>query len=78
MLSADLSTLGFTPNQIQIYDYLLTHTPAKAAAIVRHLKINRAVVYKTLDELIAKRLVGKTLKGGVAEYTVLTPKALEE
>lgn len=78
MLSQHLLALGLTPNQIKVYEYILDNSQVKATAIINHLSANRAVVYKTLDELIQKKLIAKVTKNKVAEYFVLCPTALQD
>jgi len=78
MITKQLQTLGLTNNQIKIYEYILNHDPVKATELVNQFSMNRAVVYKTLNELIHKKLILKIVVNKVSTFTILEPTILEK
>ena len=67
-LSEKLIQLGFTKNQAAVYSSLIELGQCKAGAIIKKTNLHRNIVYEALDDLVSKKLVFKTSKGGVALF----------
>jgi len=76
MLENNLKELGFTPNQIRVYISLLRQGQTKVGPLVSKLNLHRYVVYQCLEQLIARKLVMRVKKRGVAYYSPSDPKPL--
>lgn len=76
MLKEKLLQLDFTPNQTDVYLSLLELGETKVGPIIQRTNFHRNIVYRALDELIAKKLVSRITKRGVFYYGVLNPEPL--
>ncbi len=74
----NLLQLGFTNNEANIYSHLVNAGPNFAGHIIYETKKHRQVVYNALDNLVIKRLVDVTKKGGKNLYSVANPEVLQE
>lgn len=71
-----LKELGLTSNQTYLYLHLAKRGSAKAGEIIKATGFHRNIVYSTLEELIDKRLVGSSKRGGVLVYRIYDPERL--
>lgn len=78
ILKQNLRQLGFTPNQADVYLALLDLGQTKAGPIVSRLGIHRHIIYRALDDLLAKKMVGKIIKRGVAYFNAANPEPLQQ
>jgi len=73
-----LQKLGLHKNESSVYLALLEMGRCRAAAIIEQTKLHRNLVYTSLEELVAKKLVTKMEKGKVAVFEANDPKILKE
>lgn len=74
---AVLSELGLTPNQSRAYQLLLEKGPQKASDVAQTTGMKRALVYRTLDELVELGCAERDEHiGKVLHYTATHPSAL--
>ncbi len=76
MIENNLKKLGFTNNEIKIYLTLVRLGKIRAGDVIKETGLQRSVVYNSLEELIERELVTKTLSKGVATYSINDPDAL--
>ncbi len=60
----DLESIGLSQDESNIYSLLLKRGGMFASSIARISGVSRVMVYRTLDQLISKKLVSKTEKKG--------------
>jgi len=74
-----LSSAGLSPNEAAIYEILLTENAQKAGKIALKSPLKRALVYKILDDLVAKGLAVRAEPAGkVAVFGPTHPDKLRE
>ena len=76
MLKEQLIELGFTPNQAEVYLALLDLGLIKVGPLVRKTGFHRTIVYRALKDLIARKLVYKTIRQGIAYFQSIDPDSL--
>lgn len=76
MLENQLKQLGFSKNETKVYLALFDSGKCRAGQIIESTGLHRNLVYTSLDELVAKGLVAKVLKNGVATFFVNSPELL--
>ncbi|MDD4290583.1 MAG: helix-turn-helix domain-containing protein, partial [Patescibacteria group bacterium] len=74
----DLKELGFTPNEIRIYESLLKIGETPVGGIINDLKIHRQIVYNALDTLEKRSMVTKTMKNRVYHFKITDPEIIVE
>lgn len=72
-----LKQIGLGDYEAQIYQVLLTASPANATSIAKKCQLSRSSVYTTLSSLIAKGLVGTTYKNEIKQFVAEDLSALE-
>ncbi len=78
MLEQKLIKLGFSKNEVKVYLALFELGKAKAGKIIERTDLHRNPVYLALESLEIRKLISKTTKKGVAEFTVNNPEHLLE
>ncbi|OGY84084.1 MAG: hypothetical protein A3F54_00850 [Candidatus Kerfeldbacteria bacterium RIFCSPHIGHO2_12_FULL_48_17] len=68
MLNEQLQNLGFSKNQAQVYLTLFDLGQTKVGPIIQRTGFHRNIIYRALDELIARKLVHRLSKRGVFYY----------
>jgi sugar-specific transcriptional regulator TrmB len=68
--------LGFSKNEMLVYISLYNLKKARASVIMKNTNLQRSAVYPTLDQLVKRKLVSKTLIRGVYTYTVNDPQSI--
>ena len=76
MLKDKLLQLAFTSNQADVYLALLELGETKVGPIIHKTNFHRNIVYRALDDLIAKKLGSRITKRGVFYYGILNPEPL--
>ncbi|EKE06913.1 MAG: Transcriptional regulator, TrmB [uncultured bacterium] len=76
MLHDNLLNLGFSPNESTIYLALFNFGKIKAGELIIATGLHRNIVYTSLDSLVERQLVTKTIIKGVAHFVVNNPEAL--
>lgn len=76
LLKDKLLHLGFTPNQASVYVALLEQGQAKIGPLAEQTGLHRYIVYQALQDLLARKLVVKLSKRGVAYYSAADPEPL--
>ncbi len=76
MLKEKLLNLNFTSNQADVYIALLELGESKVGPLIKTTGFHRNIVYRALDDLIAKKLVGRITKKGVFYYSLLNPEPI--
>lgn len=71
-----LTSLGLTPEQVDIYESLLTHGSQTASSLAKTTKVQRTYIYRVAQELVAKGLVAMDTKGKTALYVPQSPDHL--
>ncbi len=73
-----LTEMGLTTRESQIYRLLLRIGESPISAVLKATKAHPQVVYRTIDNLVAKGLVGKVHRQHKAFVRAETPKRLEK
>lgn len=71
-----LQEIGLSEDQAAVYIYLVRNSVMPANILSRRLNITRTLVYKILDDLIAKGLVTKDESFKIARYSATHPYSL--
>ncbi|MDD2260416.1 MAG: helix-turn-helix domain-containing protein [Acholeplasmataceae bacterium] len=74
----DLKELGFLPNEIKVYESLLSIGETTVGGIINDLKIHRQIAYNALDTLEKRGLVSKTMKNKVYHFKPTDPEIIVE
>jgi len=72
----DLTRLGLTKNESEIYLLLLESGPARAGELARKTKVSRPHVYDVLEILVSKGLASYVIKENRRYYCASEPDAL--
>lgn len=78
MLREQLLELDFTSNQAETYLALLELGQTKVGPVISKTGFHRNIVYRALEDLIARKLVYKITKRGVAHFEATDPSPLLE
>ncbi|MBT6334849.1 MAG: hypothetical protein HOJ29_02555 [Candidatus Magasanikbacteria bacterium] len=78
MIKDKLEELGFSKNEGHVYLTLFDLGKARAGEIIDITGLHRNLVYTSLEDLIFRGLVSKTMKKGVAEFSANAPEVLME
>lgn len=73
-----LEQIGLTEGEIKVYLALLKLGTTKTGELIAEAKVSSSKVYKILDRLQAKGLVGHTIKAKTKHFTALPPKRILE
>ena len=76
MRGKDLSTLGLSEEESQIYLMLLEYGTSSVSNISRITKIGRVNCYHHIEKLIHKGLLSESRRSKVKEFTAESPKML--
>lgn len=77
-LAQQLSRLGLSTLEAQVYVALLERQLTTAGALAKHAGIKRSTVYTLIDSLLEKGLVSATQKDGVKHYQAESVNRLDE
>ncbi|MEK6924087.1 MAG: helix-turn-helix domain-containing protein [Candidatus Micrarchaeota archaeon] len=75
-LARDLESIGLSPSEIEVYQTLLTLGPTTTGPVIRKSGLQNSAVYRALDRLAAKGLVGSAQINGARRYTPEPPKRI--
>jgi sugar-specific transcriptional regulator TrmB len=78
MYENQLTAIGLTPGEAQIYELMLNSGALPAREIVKKTALKRATVYHILDLLVTRGLVAKNESGPKTVFSPLSPGNLEE
>ncbi|KKR08296.1 MAG: Transcriptional regulator, TrmB [Parcubacteria group bacterium GW2011_GWC2_39_14] len=78
MIKDKLQQLGFSPNEITVYLYLIENGKSRAGKIIELTGLHRNLVYTSLESLLKKKLVSKLTSRGVAEFIPNNPESILE
>lgn len=73
-----LQEIGLTEGETKVYLALLGLGPSKTGALAAKAGVSSSKVYKILDRLIAKGLVGHVLRGKIKHFSALEPQRILE
>lgn len=73
-----LEEIGFTPSEIKVYEALLRLGDSKSGPIIREAELPGSVVYRALDKLEKKGLVGFSVINRVKHFTAVPPARIVE
>lgn len=76
MIKNDLLKLDFTSNQADIYLSLREIGPTKVGQLISKTGFHRSIIYRGLEELMARKLVFKTSRNGTNYYSISRPDHL--
>ena len=76
MLYTALDGLGLTPGEVKVYLKLLELGPSKTGPLARGSKVSSSKIYKILDRLHDKGLVGHVIEGRHRVFSAMEPKRL--
>lgn len=76
MIEEILTSLGLSPEQVQIYQSLLKNGPQSASQLSRTTKVQRTYIYRVAQELVAKGLVSLGKKEQTSIFSPLSPDHL--
>lgn len=76
MIEEILTSLGLTPEQVDIYQSLLTHGAQTASSLAKTTKVQRTYIYRVAQELVGKGLVAMDKKGQTTLYVPQSPDHL--
>lgn len=74
----DLKQLGFTPNEINVYESLIKIGETPVGGIINDLKIHRQIVYNALDTLEKRGMISKTMKNKIYHFKINDPEIIVE
>jgi len=74
----DLKELGFTQNEIKVYESLIKIGETPVGGIINDLKIHRQIVYNALDTLEKRGMITKTMKNKVYHFKITDPEIIVE
>lgn len=77
-IKPNLSALGFTDNEIEIYVLLLSIWQSPASSISKRTKIKRVTVYAVLDSLLDKWLITSISKNNTKFFSALNPNKIKD
>lgn len=72
----DLIKLGFSDHEAGVYLTLLDIGQTGAGEIIKRTGLHRNIVYDTLDRLVLKKLVFKTMVKKVTQYKIADPERI--
>ena len=78
MDSTLLQEIGFTEGETKVYLALLSLGSSKTGPLAVKAGVSSSKVYKILDRLIAKGIVGHVLRGKVKHFSALEPQRILE
>lgn len=76
MLEKLMRDLGFTNNEIKVYESLLKIGSATTGKIIEESQISSGKIYETLNKLIDKGIVNFIKKNNIKVYTASSPSSL--
>jgi predicted transcriptional regulator len=76
--SRHLLELGFSANDVAIYQALLKHGPCMAGPLITETGFHRNIVYTSLAHLVARKLVAEQQVRGRAQFSVTDPRQLAD
>lgn len=71
-----LQDIGLTPGETKVYFALSKLGQVTTGPIAKESGVSASKVYKILDKLEVKGLIGKIIKGGIQYYSALNPRQL--
>lgn len=77
-MNEELTQLGLNHNESLVYLYLLKSKEKTATQIAKDTKLNRSVVYSTLDSLIDKGLASYILIKDKRHFSAASPETLND
>jgi|GEM_PF-1095995 len=72
----NLQTIGFSPNEAEVYIALIRLSPSFVAPLVKETKKHRQMVYNALDSLLNRNLIVRSTKNGKFYYELANPDRL--
>lgn len=72
----NLQTIGFTPNEAEVYTALIRLSPSFVAPLVKETGKHRQMVYNALDTLLERNLIARSIKNGKFHYELANPDRL--
>jgi sugar-specific transcriptional regulator TrmB len=76
MIEQKLSQLGFGKNDVAVYLSLFEIGKVRAGEVITATNLHRNLVYQSLDKLVERGLVTKTVVSGIAEFVANDPEHL--
>jgi predicted DNA-binding transcriptional regulator len=76
MITSELTSLGFSEKEIQVYLCVLQHGRIAPANIARLTKINRSTVYFIVGDLITRGVIAEDTTGPTSFILALPPEEL--
>jgi sugar-specific transcriptional regulator TrmB len=76
MIEDILTSLGLTPEQVDIYQSLLTNGAQTASKLAKTTKVQRTYIYRIAQELVAKELVTVDRKDKTSVFVPQSPDHL--
>lgn len=76
MIEEILTSLGLTPEQVDIYQSLLTNGSQTATKLAKTTKVQRTYIYRVAQELVAKGLVAMDKKDRTTVFVPQSPDHL--
>lgn len=73
---SDLQQLGLSPGEIKVYDALLDLGECTKTALAKRSGVSPANIYDITNRLLAKGLISRVQKDGVAHFTPANPASL--
>lgn len=77
LIETKLEELGFSPEEISIYLYLIKNEEQSLLELSRGLKIDRAKVYRNIEKMLQKQLVEETLSSRGKKVKASPPETLQ-
>jgi predicted transcriptional regulator len=78
MIHDDLTALGLSDNEANVYLALSGSGKVKAADIIKGTGLHRNLVYQALDKLVSRHLISKTTQAGVFNFQAADPEHLRD
>jgi len=73
---SELEAIGLSPQQAEVYAYLIKNGSTKPSLLAQHLRLTRTNAYKILDSLVELNIIIKEVDGKTLSYKPDNPLAL--
>lgn len=73
-----LFQVGLSPDEVTVYEYLLTNGARAAGDVSRHTAIKRGTAYNVLGDLVAKGFARQYEERGIMKFALEHPSKIQE
>lgn len=73
---SELESIGLSPQQAEVYAYLIKNGSTKPSLLAQHLRLSRTNAYKILDSMVDLKIIVRETKGKTLAYKPENPLSL--